>query len=94
MLKAKARHILVDTENACNELKARILAGEDFAEVARAHSKCPSGRRGGDLGEFPRGAMVPEFDEAVFTGEVGVVLGPVRTQFGHHLIEVTSRSGS
>lgn len=94
MLKAKARHILVDTEDACNELKARILAGEDFAEVARAHSKCPSGRRGGDLGEFPRGAMVPEFDEAVFTGEVGAVLGPVRTQFGHHLIEVTERSGS
>jgi len=94
MLKAKARHILVDTEDACNELKARILAGEDFAEVARAHSKCPSGRRGGDLGEFPRGAMVPEFDEAVFTGEVGTVLGPVRTQFGHHLIEVTDRSGS
>lgn len=94
MLKAKARHILVDTEDACNELKARILAGEDFAEVARAHSKCPSGRRGGDLGEFPRGAMVPEFDEAVFTGEVRTVLGPVRTQFGHHLIEVTERSGS
>ncbi len=70
MLKAKARHILVDTEDACNELKARIQAGEDFAEVARAHSKCPSGRRGGDLGEFPRGAMVPEFDEAVFTGDI------------------------
>lgn len=91
MLKAKARHILVDTEDACNELKARIQTGEDFAEVARSHSTCPSGRRGGDLGEFPRGAMVPEFDEVVFTGALGEVLGPVRTQFGHHLIEVISR---
>lgn len=93
MLKARARHILVPTEEACNELKTRIEGGEDFAEVARASSCCPSGKRGGDLGEFPRGAMVPEFDEAVFTGEVGKVLGPIRTQFGYHLVEVTSRSG-
>ncbi|AAS95948.1 peptidylprolyl isomerase [Nitratidesulfovibrio vulgaris] len=93
MLKARARHILVPTEEACNELKTRIEGGEDFAEVARASSRCPSGKRGGDLGEFPRGAMVPEFDEAVFTGEVGKVLGPIRTQFGYHLVEVTSRSG-
>lgn len=92
MPKARAKHILVSTEEACNALKARIEAGEDFGAVAKAESRCPSGQRGGDLGEFPRGAMVPEFDQAVFTGEIGKVLGPVRTQFGYHLIEVTSRT--
>lgn len=92
MPKARARHILVPTEEACIALKTRIESGEDFAEVAKTESRCPSGRRGGDLGEFPRGAMVPEFDQAVFTGEIGKVLGPVRTQFGYHLIEVVSRT--
>lgn len=91
-VRARARHILVPTEEACLALKARIEGGEDFAEVARKESRCPSGRRGGDLGEFGRGQMVPEFDSAVFTGEVGKVLGPVQTQFGFHLLEVTSRT--
>ncbi len=92
MAKAKARHILVPTEEACNKLKAEIEAGTDFAEAAKQHSKCPSGGQGGDLGEFSPGQMVKEFDEVVFSGEVGKVLGPVQTQFGYHLIEVTSRS--
>ncbi len=92
MAKAKARHILVPTEEACNSLKAEIEAGIDFAEAAKQHSKCPSGRQGGDLGEFSPGQMVREFDEVVFSGEVGKVLGPVQTQFGYHLIEVTSRN--
>jgi peptidyl-prolyl cis-trans isomerase C len=92
MAKAKARHILVPTEEACNNLKAEIEAGTDFAEAAKQHSKCPSGGQGGDLGEFSPGQMVKEFDEVVFSGEVGKVLGPVQTQFGYHLIEVTSRS--
>lgn len=92
MAKARARHILVPTEEACNTLKAEIEAGTDFAEAAKQHSKCPSGRQGGDLGEFSPGQMVKEFDEVVFSGEVGKVLGPVQTQFGYHLIEVTSRN--
>lgn len=92
MAKAKARHILVPTEEACNKLKTEIEAGTDFAEAAKQHSKCPSGGQGGDLGEFSPGQMVKEFDEVVFSGEVGKVLGPVQTQFGYHLIEVTSRS--
>ncbi len=92
MAKAKARHILVPTEEACNKLKAEIEAGTDFAEAAKQHSKCPSGGQGGDLGEFSPGQMVKEFDEVVFSSEVGKVLGPVQTQFGYHLIEVTSRS--
>ena len=85
---ATARHILVDNEELCRRLKAEIEAGADFAEVARRESSCPSGQQGGDLGTFHPGQMVPEFDQAVFTGEVNVVIGPVQTQFGYHLIEV------
>jgi len=92
MPKATARHILVATEAACLALKNQIEAGADFAVVARDNSTCPSGRQGGSLGEFGPGQMVKEFDEVVFTGEVGKVLGPVKTQFGYHLIEVTSRT--
>ena len=91
MTTATARHILVDSEQACLDLKAQIENGADFAEVARAHSSCPSGRQGGDLGEFGRGVMVPEFDQVVFSADVNTVQGPVRTQFGYHLLEVTSR---
>ena len=89
---ATARHILVDTEEECNNLKAQIEGGSDFGEVAKEHSKCPSGKAGGNLGEFGPGQMVPEFDTVVFTEEVNKVHGPVRTQFGYHLIEITSRS--
>jgi len=92
MARASARHILVDTEAQCAELKTEIENGSDFADVARQHSKCPSGRDGGNLGEFGPGQMVPEFDKVVFTAEVGVVQGPVKTQFGYHLVETTSRT--
>ncbi len=92
MAKARARHILVKTEAACNDLKAQIERGADFAALAKKHSQCPSGRQGGDLGEFGPGRMVKEFDEVVFSAEVGTVQGPVKTQFGYHLLEVTSRT--
>ncbi len=92
MKKAKARHILVDTIEQCEELKGKILAGDDFAKIAKQYSKCPSGRSGGDLGEFGPGQMVKEFDEVVFSGEVNKIQGPVKTQFGYHLIEITSRT--
>jgi len=91
MARATARHILVDSQDAAEDLKTQIEAGADFAEVAREHSNCPSGRQGGDLGEFGPGQMVPEFDEVVFSAELGKTHGPVQTQFGYHLIEVTSR---
>ncbi|KFF48362.1 MULTISPECIES: peptidylprolyl isomerase [Salinicola] len=91
MAQASARHILVDSEQQCLELKQQIEAGSDFAEVARQHSKCPSGRQGGELGTFGRGQMVKEFDEVVFNGALNEVHGPVKTQFGYHLLEVTSR---
>jgi peptidyl-prolyl cis-trans isomerase C len=92
MAKASARHILVSSEAECLDLKQRIESGEDFGELAAAHSSCPSGGRGGSLGSFGPGQMVPEFDAAVFGGEVGVVQGPVKTQFGYHLLEVTERT--
>ncbi|KAA0017604.1 peptidylprolyl isomerase [Salinicola corii] len=92
MAQASARHILVDSEQQCLELKQQIEAGSDFAEVARQHSTCPSGRQGGELGTFGRGQMVKEFDEVVFNGAVNEVHGPVKTQFGYHLLEVTSRN--
>jgi len=91
MATATARHILVTTEEECLKLKTEIEAGFDFGEVAKLNSSCPSRMRGGDLGSFVPGQMVKEFDEVVFTGEIGKVLGPVKTQFGYHLIEITKR---
>jgi len=92
MARACARHILVDSETKCEELKKEIEEGADFAEVAKQNSSCPSGQRGGDLGEFNQGKMVREFDEIVFGDELNTVHGPVKTQFGYHLIEITSRN--
>ena len=91
MATVTARHILVSTESECLQLKSEIEGGADFAEVALKNSSCPSRMRGGDLGAFRPGQMVKEFDEVVFSGEVGKVLGPVKTQFGYHLIEITKR---
>ena len=92
MVKATARHILVESKEACEDLKSQIESGADFAELAQQHSKCPSGKQGGDLGEFTQGQMVPEFDKVVFNDEVGKVHGPVKTDFGYHLIEITNRT--
>eukprot|EP00755_Sulcionema_specki_P010228 Sspe_Gene.660::Locus_227_Transcript_1_1_Confidence_1.000_Length_473::g.660::m.660/K03769/ppiC; peptidyl-prolyl cis-trans isomerase C len=92
---AKASHILVPDEATCKDIKERIENGADFAEMAKEHSKCPSGREGGDLGEFQQGQMVPEFDKVIFDpkSEMGKVYGPVKTQFGYHLIKIFKRKG-
>lgn len=92
MATARARHILVPTQEQCDELKKQIEGGADFAALAREHSKCPSAQKGGDLGEFGPGQMVKEFDDVVFRDEVGRTHGPVQTQFGFHLIEITNRT--
>ena len=91
-MRAKARHILVADEKACTDLKTQIEGGADFAAMASEHSTCPSGQSGGELGEFSPGQMVREFDEVVFKEAVGQVHGPVQTQFGYHLIEITERN--
>ncbi|MFL2869463.1 MAG: peptidylprolyl isomerase [Pirellulaceae bacterium] len=92
MATASARHILVETEEVCLDLKEQIENGADFEKIAAEFSACPSGAQGGSLGEFSQGMMVPEFDAVVFSDELGKVHGPVQTQFGYHLIEITSRS--
>lgn len=89
---ARARHILVTTKEACDDVKSKIEGGADFAVMAKDHSQCPSGKQGGDLGEFSPGQMVKEFDEVVFSQELGRVHGPIKTQFGYHLLEITTRT--
>lgn len=86
---ATAKHILVETEEQANDLLNKIKANEvSFEDAAAEHSTCPSKEAGGNLGSFPRGQMVPEFEEAVFNMEKGDVVGPVKTQFGYHLIKL------
>ena len=91
MARVRARHILVPTEKACEDLKSEIENGADFGELAGQHSTCPSGKKGGDLGEFGPGQMVAEFDKVCFHEELGKVYGPIKTQFGFHLIDIVSR---
>ena len=92
MSQATARHILVETEEKCQSLIDESKGGADFATVAKDNSSCPSSRDGGSLGTFGRGQMVPEFDTACFDGEIGDVQGPIKTQFGYHVVEVTART--
>ena len=90
-----ASHILVDSEDKANELLAAINAGEiTFEDAARENSSCPSSAQGGNLGDFGRGQMVPEFDTACFEMEVGEVRGPVKTQFGYHLIRLNAKNAA
>ena len=87
-----ASHILVDSEEKAAELIAKIKAGEiTFEDAAAEHSSCPSGRQGGNLGEFGHGQMVPEFDEACFSMEIGAISEPVKTQFGYHIIRLDGK---
>ena len=92
MARAKARHILVDNKIECERIKAEIENGADFAHMARIHSRCPTAKQGGDLGEFGPGQMTVEFDLVAFHRPVGVVHGPVQTASGYHLIQVMRRS--
>ncbi len=91
-----ASHILVETEEAALDILNKIQSGElSFADAAREYSSCPSKQNGGSLGEFGRGQMVPEFDQAVFAMEVGAITStPVKTQFGYHLIRLDAKKPS
>lgn len=91
-----ASHILVATEAEALEIYGRIASGEiSFEDAAKAHSSCPSKDNGGSLGDFTKGQMVPEFDTAVFSMEVGeITKAPVKTQFGYHLIKLNSKTES
>ncbi|MDO4794161.1 MAG: peptidylprolyl isomerase [Filifactor alocis] len=89
--KIEASHILVDSEEKANELYIKVEEGEDFASLASEHSSCPSKTSGGSLGQFGRGQMVPEFEQAAFSLNLGEVSKPVKTQFGYHLIKLTGK---
>jgi peptidyl-prolyl cis-trans isomerase C len=84
----KAKHILVETEEQGKKILEEIAAGKSFEDAAKEYSTCPSKEKGGDLGYFGKGQMVPEFEKAAFEGTVGEVAGPIQTQFGYHLILV------
>jgi peptidyl-prolyl cis-trans isomerase C len=90
MPKAMARHILVKTEAEAAALKERIAAGEAFDVLAKKYSTCPSGKKGGDLGEV-RPGQVRAVDQVIFKKPLREVHGPVKTQFGYHLIQVFYR---
>ncbi|WP_137168438.1 peptidylprolyl isomerase PpiC [Salinimonas lutimaris] len=93
MATATALHILVRTEKEALKILEQLNKGKDFGMLAKRHSKCPSGKRGGDLGEFRRGQMVKPFDDVVFKKELLKVHGPVKTRFGFHLIKTLYRTG-
>lgn len=88
---AKASHILVDEEDKANEIYEKVKDGDNFAELAKKFSTCPSSERGGELGEFQKGQMVKEFEDAVFSNEVGTITEPVKTQFGYHIIRIDDK---
>lgn len=87
----RAKHILVDSEEKAKEINEKINNGVSFEDAAKEFSSCPSSSQGGDLGSFTRGKMVPEFEDAAFNLEIGEVSGPVKTQFGYHLIKVEEK---
>lgn len=88
-----ASHILMDSEEACQEVYTKIMNKElDFATAAQENSSCPSKEQGGSLGSFTRGRMVPEFEEAAFAMNVGDISEPVKTQFGYHIIKLDDKT--
>ena len=91
MATASAIHILVKSEKEALDLLEQLKKGKDFASLAKKHSICPSGKRGGSLGEFRRGDMVKQFDDVVFKRPILKVHGPIKTRFGYHLIKTLYR---
>ncbi|MBU0957523.1 MAG: peptidylprolyl isomerase [Nanoarchaeota archaeon] len=88
-----ASHILVKTEHEANEILEKVKGGESFEKLAEEKSECPSGKKGGGLGWFGRGQMVAEFDKACFNAKKGDLLGPIKTQFGYHVIKILDCKG-
>ena len=91
-MKAAACHILVKTQAEAEKIKSLLAKGGNFQQLAKQHSLCPSGKKGGDLGEFRPGQMVKAFDNVVFKKPILEVHGSVKTQFGYHLIKTLYRN--
>lgn len=89
--RVKARHILVEDKKLLDKIKDEINNGLEFSDAARKYSKCPSKERGGDLGVFDKGKMVPEFEKTAFSLEVGEISDWVKTAFGYHLIIIDEK---
>ncbi|MHA1729199.1 MAG: peptidylprolyl isomerase [Promethearchaeota archaeon] len=87
--KMRASHILTEKHKIILQVMNMIKNGEDFRKLAHEFSTCPSKKKGGDLGWFTRGKMVPQFENAVLTLKIGEISEPVKTQFGWHLIKRT-----
>ncbi|WP_410568028.1 peptidylprolyl isomerase [Acinetobacter sp. H1(2024)] len=94
MQTAIVRHILVKDKDLAEQLKKKLQSGADFAKVAKQYSTCNSAKRGGELGEVKKGQLVPVIDKVVFTAAERVLQGPIKSQFGYHLLEVKFRMGS
>jgi len=92
--KVRASHILVDSLDEANEILNQLKDGMAFEEAARKYSSCPSKENGGDLGEFTRGQMVQEFEDAAFSLAEGEISEPVKTQFGYHIIKLITKKES
>ena len=91
MKTAIVSHILVKDKETAEQLKKKILAGADFSRIAKQYSTCNSAKRGGELGEVKKGQLVPVIDKLVFTAAEHVLHGPVKSQFGFHLLEIKFR---
>lgn len=91
MKTAIVRHILVKDKDQAEQLKKKILAGNDFAKIAKQFSTCNSAKRGGELGEVKKGQLVPVIDKLVFSAAERVLHGPIKSQFGFHLVEIKFR---
>ncbi|MHA1198002.1 MAG: peptidylprolyl isomerase [Candidatus Heimdallarchaeaceae archaeon] len=89
MSKVKASHILVKKRSQASSILEELQSGADFAELAKKHSTCSSGKKGGNLGFFTRGQMVKEFERTAFSLGKGELSGLVKTEFGYHIIKRT-----
>lgn len=91
MTTALAKHILVKTKDECEKIKQRLAKGDDFTQLAKKYSMCPSAKKGGDLGEVRPGQMVKVINDVIFKKAVLTVHGPIKSQFGYHLVHVAFR---
>ncbi len=92
MVLANARHILLKTQEQAEKIKLQLERGGDFALLAKKYSLCPTGKKGGDLGEFGPGKMVKAIDNIIFKKPVLKIHGPVKTKFGYHLVQTIFRN--